>query len=170
MRARTLLSMTLGAALAVAVVLATVAPASAAPTKKGQTVVTLDPTAAGVITGLGVAVAPTGPASASGLAFTFPVVGRTGDAVIQHVGGLSLTAGETVVTLSNFSIDTGTGVVSGVVDDTVRAPLFTLGAQSTDGLELELTEVAADYLNGAFDVDVFTKGLVIGYGAPAETS
>ncbi|HET8970778.1 MAG TPA: hypothetical protein VFN19_06955, partial [Candidatus Nanopelagicales bacterium] len=79
MRARTLLSITLGAALTVATVLATVAPASAAPTKKGQTVVTLDAAAAGVITGLGVAVAPTGPASAAGLAFTFPVVGRTGD-------------------------------------------------------------------------------------------
>ena len=133
MRARTLLTITLGAALAAAAVLATVAPASAAPTKKGQTVVTLDSTAAGVITGLGVAVAPTGPASASGLAFTFPVVGRTGDAVIQHVGGLSLTAGETVVTLSNFWIDTDSGVVTGVVDDTVRVPLFTLGDATDDG-------------------------------------
>jgi hypothetical protein len=170
MRARTLLSMTLGAALAVAAVLATVAPASAAPTKKGQTVVTLDTTAAGVITGLGVAVAPTGPANAAGLAFTFPIVGRTGDAVIQHVGGLSLTAGETVVTLSNFWIDTDSGIVYGVVDDTVRVPLFTLGDATDDGLALELTEVAAEYLNGAFDVDVFTKDLVIGYGAPAETS
>ena len=168
MRARTFLSVTLGAALALAAVLATVAPASAAPTKKGQTVVTLDAAAAGVITGLGVAVAPTGPASASGLAFTFPVVGRTGDAVIQHVGGLSLTAGDTVVTLSNFSIDTGTGVVSGVVDDTVRVPLFTLGAATAAGLSLELTDVAADYLNEAFGVDVFGEGLVIGYGAPAE--
>lgn len=168
MRARTLLSITLGAALAVATVLATVAPASAAPTKKGQTVVTLDAAAAGVITGLGVAVAPTGPASAAGLAFTFPVVGRTGDAVIQHVGGLSLTAGDTVVTLANFSIDTGTGVVSGIVDDTVRVPLFTLGAATAAGLALELTDVAANYLNEAFGVDVFSEGLVIGYGAPAE--
>jgi hypothetical protein len=169
MRARTLLAVTLGAALAVAAVLATVAPAGAAPTKKGQTVVTLDSTAAGVITGLGVTVAPTGLSSASGLAFTFPIVGRTGDARIQHVGGLSLTAGETVVTLSNFSIDTDSGVVSGVVDDTVRVPLFTLGADTDDGLALELTQVAAGYLNDAFDVDVFSKGLVIGYGAPAES-
>ena len=104
------------------------------------------------------AVAPTGPASASGLAFTFPIVGRTGDAVIQHVGGLSLTAGETVVTLSNFWIDTDSGVVTGVVDDTVRVPLFTLGAATDDGLALELTEVAADYLNGAFGVDVVQRG------------
>jgi hypothetical protein len=56
------------------------------------------------------------------------------------------------------------------VDDTVRVPLFTLGDATDDGLALELTEVAAEYLNGAFDVDVFTKDLVIGYGAPAETS
>ena len=170
MRARTLLSVTLGATLAVAAVLATVAPASAAPTKKGQTVVTLDAAAAGVITGLGVAVAPTGPASASGLAFTFPVVGRTGDAVIQHVGGLSLTAGETVVTLSNFWIDTDSGIVSGIVDDTVRVPLFTLGDSTDDGLALELTDVAADYLDAAFGVEDFSEGLVIGYGAPAEIS
>ena len=170
MRARTFLSVTLGAALALAAVLATVAPASAAPTKKGQTVVTLDAAAAGVITGLGVAVAPTGPASASGLAFTFPVVGRTGDAVFQHVGGLSLAAGDTVVTLSNFSIDTGTGVVSGIVDDTIRVPLFTLGSATASGLQLKLTQAAADYLNGQFGVTVFTRGLVIGYGAPAEIS
>jgi hypothetical protein len=170
MRARTLLSVTLGVALAATTVLATVAPASAAPTKKGQTVVTLDAAAAGVITGLGVAVAPTGPATADGLAFTFPVVGRTGDAVIQHVGGLSLSAGDTVVTLSNFWIDTSTGVVSGVVDDTVRVPLFTLGDASASGLALELTDAAADYLDAAFGVDVFTEGLVIGYGAPAEIS
>ena len=170
MRARTLMSVTLGAALALAAVLATVAPASAAPTKKGQTVVTLDAAAAGVITGLGVAVAPTGPASASGLAFTFPVVGRTGDAVIQHVGGLSLSAGETVVTLSNFWIDTDSGIVSGVVDDTVRVPLFTLGSATASGLQLKLTDAAADYLNGAFDVETFSEGLVIGYGAPAEIS
>ena len=168
MRARTLLTMTLGLALATVTVLATVAPASAAPTKKGQTVVTLDATAAGVITRLGVAVAPTGPASASGLAFTFPVVGRTGDAVIQHVGGLSLTAGDTVVTLSNFWIDTSTGVVSGIVDDTVRVPLFTLGAEAPAGLSLQLTSAAATYLNDAFGVPTFTAGLVIGYGAPAE--
>ncbi len=170
MRARTVLTMTLGIALAAVTVLATVAPASAAPTKKGRTVVTLDAAAAGVITGLGVAVAPAGPASASGLAFTFPVVGRTGDAVIQHVGGLSLTAGDTEVTLSNFWIDTSTGVVSGVVDDTVRVPLFTLGGATASGLALGLTETAAAYLNGAFGVATFTEGLVIGYGAPAEIS
>ena len=168
MRARTVLTMTLGITLAAVTVLATVAPASAAPTTKGKTVVTLDTVAAGVITGLGVGVAPTGPASASGLAFTFPVVGRTGDAVIQHVGGLSLTAGSTVVTLSNFRIDTSTGVVSGVVDDTVRVPLFTLGGATASGLALELTGTAATYLNGAFGVPTFSEGLVIGYGAPAE--
>ncbi len=133
MRARTVLTMTLGITLAAVTVLATVAPASA-----------------------------------SGLAFTFPVVGRTGDAVIQHVGGLSLTAGSTVVTLSNFRIDTSTGVVSGVVDDTVRVPLFTLGGATTSGLALKLTGIAATYLNGAFGVPTFSEGLVIGYGAPAE--
>ena len=170
MRARTFLTVTLGVALAAAAALATIAPANAAPRTKGQTVVTLDAAAAGVLTGLRVSVAPTGPASASGLAFTFPVVGRTGDAVIQHVGGLSLTAGDTVVTLSNFWIDTSTGVVSGIVDDTVRVPLFTLGAATDDGLALELTDAAADYLDDAFGVDVFSEGLVIGYGAPAETS
>ena len=169
MRARTLLSVTLGVALAATTVLATVAPASAAPTKKGQTVVTLDAATAGVITGLDVAVAPTGPATADGLAFTFPIVGRTGDAVIQHVGGLSLSAGETVVTLSNFWIDTDTGIVSGTVDDIGRVPLFTLGDATDEGLTLELTAIAAGYLNDTFGVPTFTAGLVIGYGAPAES-
>ena len=171
MRARTLLSVTLGITLAAATVLATVAPASAAPTKKGQTVVTLSSGAAAALTSLGVEVGTTGPAYVSGTGVAFPVVGRTGDAVIQHVGGLSLTAGETTVTLSNFWIDTTSGVVSGIVDDTVRVPLFTLGDPAAAGVSLELTDAAADYLNDAFGLDdVFTEGLVLGYGAPNEIS
>lgn len=170
MRARTILTMAIGVALAAVTVLATVAPAAAAPTRKGQTVVTLSAGAVAALTSLGVEVGTTGPAYASGTGVAFPVVGRTGDVVIQHVGGLSLTAGQTTVRLSNFWIDTTGGVVTGIVDDTVRVPLFTIGAATPQGVTLALTDPAADYLNDAFGVTAFTQGLVLGYGAPAEIS
>jgi hypothetical protein len=169
MRTRLFSTLLAGMVVTAVATVATVAPAAAAPTKKGQTVVTLSAAAGDLLEELKVAVGTTGPAYPSGSGIAFPVVGRTGDAVIQHVGGLSFTAGETTVTIENFWIDTDSGVVTGIVDDTVRVPLFTLGAETDDGLELKLTMVAADYLNGAFDVEDFSKGLVIGYGAPAET-
>lgn len=168
MRVRLLPALVVGLVVAALSTVAVVAPAAAAPTKKGQTVVTLSPGAAAALSSLGVAVGTTGPAYASGTGVAFPVVGRTGDAVIQHVGGLSLTAGETTVTLGNFWIDTSEGVVTGIVDDSVRVPLFTLGASTAQGVSLLLTEAAADYLNDAFAVSAFTEGLVLGYGAPAE--
>jgi hypothetical protein len=119
---------------------------------------------------LGVDVGTTGPAYPSGSGIAFPVVGRTGDAVIQHVGGLSFTAGETTVTIENFWIDTNedAGIVTGNVDDIGRVPLFTLGANTPAGVSLLLTDVAADYLNDAFGVTDFAAGVVIGYGAPNE--
>ena len=168
MRARLLSTVVAAMVIAAVSTVATVAPAAAAPTKKGQTVVTLSSGAAALLGELGVAVGTTGPAYPSGTGIAFPVVGRTGDAVIQHVGGLSFTGGGTTVTVENFWIDTETGVVSGVVDDSVRVPLFTLGASTAAGVSLLLTGVAADYLNEAFGVTDFAEGVVIGYGAPNE--
>lgn len=168
MRVRLLSTVVAALVIAAVSTVATVAPAAAAPTKKGQTVVTLSSGAAALLGELGVAVGTTGPAYPSGTGIAFPVVGRTGDAVIQHVGGLSFTGGGTTVTVENFWIDTETGVVSGIVDDTVRVPLFTLGASTPQGVSLLLTGVAADYLNEAFGVTDFAEGVVIGYGAPNE--
>jgi hypothetical protein len=168
MRARLLSALVAALAVTAVATVASIAPAAAAPTKKGQTVVTLSAGAAELLGELDVAVGTTGPAYPSGSGIAFPVVGRTGDAVIQHVGGLTFTAGETTVTIENFRIDTGTGVVSGIVDDTVRVPLFTLGTTTAQGASLLLTAVAADYLNAAFGVTDFAQGVVIGYGAPAE--
>ena len=172
MRARLLSTVVAALVIAAVSTVATVAPASAAPTKKGQTVVSLSSGAAALLGELGVAVGTTGPAYPSGTGIAFPVVGRTGDAVIQHVGGLSFTAGETTVTIENFWIDTDPEalVVTGIVDDTVRVPLFTLGASTPQGISLLLTDAAADYLNESFGVTDFAEGVVIGYGAPAEIS
>ena len=168
MRARLLSTLVAGLVIAAVATVTTVAPAAAAPTKKGQTVVTLSTVAGDLLEDLDVAVGTTSPAYPSGSGIAFPVVGRTGDTVIQHVGGLSFTAGETTVTVENFWIDTDAEVVSGIVDDTVRVPLFTLGAGTAQGASLVLTDVAADYLNDAFGVTHFAQGVVIGYGAPAE--
>ena len=170
MRARLLSTLVAGVVVAAVATVATVAPAAAAPTKKGQTVVTLSTVAGDLLADLDVSVGTTGPAYPSGSGIAFPVVGRTGDAVIQHVGGLTFTAGETTVTIENFWIDTNTdaNVVTGLVDDIGRVPLFTLGASTPQGISLLLTDIAAGYLNGAFGVTDFAAGVVIGYGAPNE--
>jgi hypothetical protein len=108
---------------------------------------------------------------------------------ILHTGGLSLRAGSTFVTLSDFIIENFaagprlTGVVK--VNETVvgRVPLFTLtltGApevkayDATEGggtagtisikARLTLTETAAGALNNIFGVRAFVKDFVIGDG------
>jgi hypothetical protein len=108
---------------------------------------------------------------------------------IVHTGGLTLRAGSTTVTLSDFIIENFaagprlTGLVK--VNETIvgRVPLFTLtltalpevkSFDSTTGggsagtitiqARLTLTRAAAGALNGIFAVNAFTEGIVIGDG------
>src|SRR5277367_2097622 len=98
------------------------------------TTVTLNAATAAALTGLGVTVTPEGSATASGSAITFPITSgyveihsnkhhRPGyiEGSIEHYGsGLTLTAGSTVVTLSDFVVDPGNSYlyasVNGVPD------------------------------------------------------
>lgn len=101
---------------------------------------------------------------------------------IIHSGGLKLTAGNTVVELTNYIIDTtgATPVLTGLVtlNDSVvtRAPLFDLALPALTppltlpksrrvhigDVSVTLTQAAADLLNSVFGVTAFAGGLEIG--------
>ena len=154
-------------------------PKSVGLAADGSTDLTLDPTAAGALTALGVAVAPIGPASVTGSGdIAFPITGGRVDTstfagAIRHSGGISLTKGATVVTLTDFTINVDgdpdlTAVLNGgdrvsildldlsglTIDVTGRS--ITLGNASA-----ALTEGAAGALSAAFDATI-PSGLVLG--------
>jgi hypothetical protein len=169
--------------LLLAALLASVLPLAAAPTagiKAGATTVTPASSFLEAATSLGVQVAPL-----KGRVLRFPITGGTSDLAnargeIHHSGGLSLTAGSTVVQLRDFTIDTtATPVLTGMVvaNGSVvgRVPLFKVGLPSLTlplepkqqrllipGATLSLTAEAATALNGAFGVSAFTENFAIG--------
>ena len=170
----------LAAALAVPTAAVTATPAAAAPASahsasahgfdvrkfvKGRTDLTLDPAAAQALTSLGVTVKPF-LAGTSGGKTSFAIVGNPKDGTIEHIGGLLFQAGRKWLLLSNYTSDLNRGVLTGLIDLRQRAPLFTLGAPTSQGVTLALTDAAADLLNARFGVTAFTEGLVIGYGNP----
>jgi hypothetical protein len=153
----------------------------------GVTSVALSSVFTGALTSLGVTPSPLAPATLTGATANFPVTGGAVDAdtakgEIDHSGGLILTAGSTVVTLSNFDITYSGGshaVLSGIVtaNGTLlgRYALFNVAAGATLPLtpkngfyvyvpnaNLTLSATAAGLLNGAFNVTAFTAGIPIG--------
>lgn len=141
----------------------TAAPATAASIVGGSTSVTL--TAAPTLTSLGIAVAPTGTATAmtnsSGQpVVTFPITGgstnqMTGAATIFHDGsGLLFTSGTNSLGVGNFVIDTMSLLISGYAtangSTTADVPLFSIGAGNT----LLLTQQASSAFGTVFDVNI----------------
>ena len=135
------------AVTATTVVVATAAlgcgTASAAPSAKGTTTVAPSALTTSVLQGL------TGPATLTSAGAVFGVTGNPSSGVIKHVGGIRIAelnpaTAATSLTLSNFWIDTKTGVVSALVNDAVRAPVFTVGA----GGALSFTEAASQAVTG----------------------
>jgi hypothetical protein len=159
-----------------------------------STKVKLDSGFVAALTSLKVTPAPVGTATISkaGVA-TFPITGGnvqyytpgthspyvTG--LIEHNGsGLSLTAGSTKVSLTNFEVNPGTSTLTGKVSvngkvAAASAPLFFLngktlqalktGANNTailTGTTVELKQEAADLLNKTFKISALKAGLVIG--------
>ncbi len=159
MRARPLTTVVVGLAVAMSAVLAVAGPATAAPTAKGQTVVTLDAGLAGALAGLGVDVGVVRPAYGKDGGVAFPIVGNPARGTVKHVGGLSLSAGDTVVTLTNYWIDGA--VVTGVVNGGDRLPLFDVTAPG-GVVTLDLTDVAAGALDDIFGTDALTGSTVVG--------
>ena len=79
---------------------------------------------------------------------------------IKHSGGVTLTAGSTTVTLSNFWIDLGRLRVSGDVAGIGRVDLFKI--RLTDSprpgpVKLTLTGTAAAALNSAFNITALSE-------------
>ena len=161
----------------------------------GDTSVALDQGFLDALAGLGVTPGVTGTATLADGAVDFPITGGTVtlydkdsgyrpfvQGVIFHQGsGLSLTAGETVVELSNFVVDPGKparlfGDVSVNGELAVpSAPLFDLngttlepvtmdaeGNAVLEGTTVELSAEAAALLNTTFGVTAIPAQLVIG--------
>lgn len=155
------------------------APAFAVPVPGGSTVVTLDlatdPNFVSVATANGIAPAAIPPGTLGGdpLAFAFPIT-SVSDTNILHSGGISLTQGDTVLSLTGFDIDLTLLTLFGMAmlgDSVVGViPLFDIDGST---LALSLTSAAADALNTVFTVGLegapsFAAGLSV--GSPAFVS
>ena len=153
------------------------------------TTLTLNAGTAAALTSLGVKVAPEGTATASGSSVTFPITSgyveihsnkhhRPGyiEGSIEHYGsGLTLTAGTTTVTLSDFVVDPGDSLlyasVNGVPD---KAPLLQLDGRKVavskdgsgdvvlNGTVANLTSSAATALDSAFGTQAIKGGTPLG--------
>ena len=153
------------------------------------TSVALDAGTAGALKSLGVSVAPAGTATFASATstVTFPITSgyveihsdhsfKPGYILgsVEHDGsGLTLTAGSTVVTLSNFVVDPGNSVLYGTVGTSQKVPLLDLDGTNVkvsmqdgnvllDGTVAKLTQTAASALNSAFKTTAITAGLPLG--------
>jgi hypothetical protein len=159
-------------------------------TGAGVTAVKLSPTFTGALSSLNVELETEPPVISklkSGVV-EFPIVGgvldlATAKGQIVHTGGLELKAGSTVVTLSDFIIDTSdpaqsrlTGIVTADGSYLGRITLFDLGLTAVSlplqpiadlviylpGVNVILSPEAAADLNKVFKVHAFAAGIPIG--------
>lgn len=122
------------------------------------------------------------PATASGATFSFPITSGKLDRTtlagkIRHRGGLTFTRGDVSVGVKSFVVDTARAVLTArVVGTKSRIALLRLdlsGAQASisdeeatiTGVGATLTAEAAQALNSAFGITLFTDGLPIGTAA-----
>jgi hypothetical protein len=165
-------------------------PAIAAPSADfvgGKTSVTLSSDFTNALTTLKVTPGTIGNGRLKQGVASFPITSGAGDLgtvklEVNHRGGLSLTAGKTVVELTDYTISNldGQPVLTGLVkanDSLVgRIPLFDLALSSgpktqaahgftqieLSGVKVTLNKTAATALNGVFNVTAFQAGLNIG--------
>jgi hypothetical protein len=147
----------------------------------GDTTLVLDPATAQALTGLGVTPGVLAPASAGSEGIGFPITRSLPSALftgtITHTGGLTLTAGQTVVSLTDFWIELGSGTLSANVsvaggpnDGRVKIltldlshaqlrwwPIFSFGPVKTT-----LTATAASVLDSVFGTTALTDQTVLG--------
>ncbi len=152
----------------------------------GRTTVTLASSFVSALQSLGVKPGTVSPTRLYNGAVNFPVTGGaidldTAASQILHSGGLTLSAGQTKVTLQSFIIDTtGAPVITGLVSVNGkllgRLPLFDLalpsgitlplkpyyGQISFKGVGVSLDSNAATALNNVFHVSAFKGGFDIG--------
>lgn len=145
----------------------------------GQTDLAVDPNALAALTSLGITPGLVGDAKANADGtFGFPITEGLVDAktltgTVGHSGGISLTRGATVVTLSDFTIDTTAKQLTAAINNGARAAILDLdlsapkvGIDGRDvtvgGVGAKLTQGAADALNQAFGTTAFAGGLQFG--------
>ena len=144
----------------------------------GSTALQLDAGAAAALTSLGVTAGVVAPATVESDGLNFPITGgkvnaKTFAGSIRHSGGISLTAGSTVVELTEFIINVDadpdlTALVGGTRVSILNLDLSALDAKvsgrqiTLGGVKGTLTAAAAGALNQAFGVTAFTEGLTLG--------
>jgi hypothetical protein len=154
------------------------------------TSVILDAGTASALKGLGVAVAPSGSATfeASTSTITFPITsgyaeihsdpafkpGYIVGSVVHEGSGFTLTAGKTVVSLSDFVVDPGNSMLYGTVGGIGPSiPLLSLDGTNVKvtmesgnvvlfGTVAKLTETAVGALNKAFNTTALKAGTPLG--------
>lgn len=156
-----------------------VAPASAADEQgQGKTFVVIAPAVYDLLAGAGIAVKPTGSATAAPFEDTvrakFPItrISDGGDR-IDHSGGLRFVGDDAAISAKRFRITLDDGGVSGKVRGTEvgsvgRAPLFTIAATDDPDLgavRLLLTDAAAGAFNATFGT-ALAEGDLFGYATP----
>jgi hypothetical protein len=170
------------------------APVAAVPALKGgNTAVLLDSGFTGALTKLGLTPGVIGTATLTDGSVHFPITGGSVvywspkgsyrpyvQGIIEHDGsGLSLTAGSTVVSLTNFTVNPGNSLLYGDVavngtSAAVQAPLFNLHGGTLKPLQLQgdnailtgttvhVSSTAAGLLNKVFNTTAVKGGLLVG--------
>jgi hypothetical protein len=164
-------------------------PAETELLAEGATSLALDPAALQAIIGLGITPNVVGPATLSGTTAVFPITGGSAAldlsaATVTHSGGISLTKGATVVTLTDFDISVGgaggpqlfaslNGGAEKVaiidLDLSALQPAITGREVTLSGITAKLTAGAATALNTAFGTTAFAGGLVLGQATVVAT-
>ncbi|MCU1413310.1 MAG: hypothetical protein JWN80_650 [Microbacteriaceae bacterium] len=170
------------------------APVAAVPALKGgNTAVLLDSGFTGALTSLGLTPGVLGTATLTDGSVHFPITGGSVvywspkgsyrpyvQGIIEHDGsGLSLTAGSTVVSLTNFTVNPGNSELYGDVavngtSAAVQAPLFDLHGGTLKPLQLQgdnailtgttvhVSSTAAGLLDKVFATTAVKAGLLVG--------
>jgi hypothetical protein len=163
-------------------------PSEAELRRAGATAVALDAGTVQALVGLGVTPGIIGPATLEGTTAAFPITGGKvsldfSGGHISHSGGISLTAGATVVRLESFdirlgetpqlfaSINGGSPKVA-ILDLDLSAPAVDVSGRTitVGNVPLKLTQGAADALNAAFGTSALTAGLVLGVASAQPTA
>lgn len=143
----------------------------------GVTTLDVDPATLEALGSLGVAPGAVEPATLDGARYSFPIVNRLRNAlrtgVVRHEGGISLTAGDTTVELTDFEINLLERTLYGSVNGGDPVALLDLDYSRLkvrfNGWRIKagpvgttLTQGAADALNEAFGTDALSDDTVIG--------
>ena len=138
---------------------------------KGATRVAVAPRVAKIITGAGIAAAPTGDAKAfpfqGTVAFRFPITQTSPDGKrISHSGGVKLSNGHDAITLERFRINLRRGYVSAWVNRDLRTAVFNIAESNRPTLgpvRLTFNRTAAAAVNQTFGVHTFRAGQNFGF-------